>query len=827
MKRQNRSTLAIFLSGLVVLTGCHPRQPFYLREDGDLSHYIETATEIEYPDVDANSLDEVKFAQAPLTLSNPEPKEIWDLSLEEAIATTLQNSKVLRQLGGAVAVFRGQRNSPDALLRFSDQANTIYQPGLQASSTLNFGGANGIPGAGIPGLGLPGVPGTPGVGGGRAGISGQGVEDALAAHDAHFSTSLFWNTTDRTQNIRQQVGNNQFSPFVLQDNQATFQTQLAKRTVSGTEYYFRTRTNYERGNSRGNVQAVESFYTQEIEVEARHPLLRGSGTLVNRVPIVLARTNEDIALADFEVNVRNLVSDVENAYWDLYASYRDLEAAKSARDALLLLWRGAYAGLVEKRGTVQDEAQAREQYLSFRSQVEENYVVLLTRERNLRYLMGLTTSDNRLVRPKDEPTTALVEFEWCEVQAESLARSAELRRHKWRIKQRELELVYYRNQLLPQLDVVALYRWLGLGDELATSDRRGLDFPTPGSTAFDNLTEGDFQEARVGVQFSPPQFGARRELARVRHQQLLLAESKAILEDMELTVLHRVTNAIVNADAEYHLAQTAFNRWVAAQQEVASREAVVQGGGGTGQGDPFSNLLDAVRRASDAQREYYQRLVNYNKAIADVHLAKGSLLEYDGVFLAEGPWPKKAYYDALGHARRRDAGTYFDYGVTRPNVVSRGPIPQAMHGAVDGHGMEMNVPYGVPTEAPLEGEIILTPTPESDDSDQPQVAPPMQPETLPSPSLEGPIVLPDFAAGRSSTGSARPNQGQSIGAASGTKFDWGAVGRESSQPSRVRQASAEIEIEPEGSPASALQWAEPGSGAGAPVSAGNWKSSVR
>ena len=59
-----------------------------------------------------------------------------------------------------------------------------------------------------------------------------------------------------------------------------------------------------------------------------------------------------------------------------------------------------------------------------------------------------------------------------------------------------------------------------------------------------------------------------------------------------------------------------------------------------------------------------------------VHYRKGSLLDYDGVYLAEGPWPAKAYFDALRQVRKRDAGYYLDYGYTRPNVVSRGPIEQ-------------------------------------------------------------------------------------------------------------------------------------------------------
>mgnify|MGYP006961823076 CR=1 FL=1 len=38
----------------------------------------------------------------------------------------------------------------------------------------------------------------------------------------------------------------------------------------------------------------------------------------------------------------------------------------------------------------------------------------------------------------------------------------------------------------------------------------------------------------------------------------------------------------------------------------------------------------------------------------NVHFRKGSLLEYNGVYLAEGPWPAKAYFDALLHQRADD-----------------------------------------------------------------------------------------------------------------------------------------------------------------------------
>ena len=49
---------------------------------------------------------------------------------------------------------------------------------------------------------------------------------------------------------------------------------------------------------------------------------------------------------------------------------------------------------------------------------------------------------------------------------------------------------------------------------------------------------------------------------------------------------------------------------------------------------------------------------------------------HKGVYLAEGPWPGKAYFDAMRRARQRDAAMYLDYGFTRPNVFSRGSHAQ-------------------------------------------------------------------------------------------------------------------------------------------------------
>ena len=110
-------------------------------------------------------------------------------------------------------------------------------------------------------------------------------------------------------------------------------------------------------------------------------------------------------------------------------------------------------------------------------------------------------------------------------------------------------------------------------------------------------------------------------------------------------------------------------------------------------------MLEAQRRRAVAQAAFWSAVAEYNKSIADLHTRKGSILEYNGIGFEEGPWPQKAYWDALARARERDAGTYIDYGWTRPKVISRGATP---HGNVMDH---------VQIESMPGAEVIGTPEP--------------------------------------------------------------------------------------------------------------------
>jgi outer membrane protein TolC len=424
--------------------------------------------------------------------------------------------------------------------------------------------------------------------------------------------------------------------------------------------------------------------------------------------VVLARINSDITLAAFEGSVRNLVLDVETAYWELYFSYRNLDAVVAGRNGALETWRRIHALYVVSAagGEADKEAQAREQFFLFRSTAETALKNLYESEASLRYIMGLAAADGRLIQPADEPTTAKISFDWAETHAEALGRSVELRRQRWRIKERELELVAAKNYLLPRLDVIASYTWNGMGQNLIGSASNGITPSGIDDNAYQSLFHGDYQSWQLGGQLSMP-IGFRREMSNVRNAQLMLTRERAKLQDEELEVSHQVAFAVRDMESFLALAQTDFNRRIAAEYEVNAVQASYDSGRIT-----LDVLLQAQRALADAESNYYRVLVSYNESIAEVHYRKGSLLEYNGVCLSEGPWPGKAYFDARRRARARDAGDYLNYAFTRPNVLSRGPVDQwaDSHAAPAGAVVVGPPPAAAGTEG--QPELVPMPAPE-------------------------------------------------------------------------------------------------------------------
>ena len=154
---------------------------------------------------------------------------------------------------------------------------------------------------------------------------------------------------------------------------------------------------------------------------------------------------------------------------------------------------------------------------------------------------------------------------------------------------------------------------------------------------------------------------------------------------------HQLAQAVRDLQDYYVLAQTNYNRRAAAQREVDATTAAYEQGTAT-----LNLVLDAQRRMAEAESDYFRSVTDYNESIIAIQKYKSSLLEYDGVTLAEGPWAQKAYFDAQKRADMRRRGKYINYGYTRPRVISRGPYNQQLGRDINPEGMTTTVAPAAP-----------------------------------------------------------------------------------------------------------------------------------
>ncbi len=560
--------------------------------------------------VDQQQAIELSEEQAfePLSLQTPEKKP-WLISPTEAVQIAVERSKVLQDLGGSS-------------LRNVSGVATIHEPSIQSTDPR------------------------------------LGIEAALAAFDAQLNSKSFVNKNDFPVNNRLLGGGTN----LLQQDLITFQNEITKATAYGTELFARRNTTYDANNAPSNL--FLSSWQTNLEAGFRHHLGRGGGLDYNRIAgpgalpgiyngVLIARVNADSSILDFEMGLRDLVSDVENAYWDLYFAYRNLEAKIAARDAALNTWRVERLYREQQSGSGEKEARAREQYYRFEAQVLEALTGrevdgtrtnngssggtfraaegVHTAERRLRLLMNLPINDDRMLRPVHDPILVKIIFDWQQVVGESLQLRPELRKQDLQLKRGHLELIASKNALLPQIDVLTQYRLRGFGHDLWGSNTEQFN------NAIASMTSGQFQEWQFGLEMNLP-VGFRRAYNNVRNAQLKLARDHDLLDQKQRRVIHDVSNAYASVIRAFEIANVSMNQRLAAHEQLASLRNLEENSARVN----TNEMLDAQSRVSQADAAYYDAIVRYMIALKNIHFEKGTLLEYNNIAFVDRVRPVRS-----------------------------------------------------------------------------------------------------------------------------------------------------------------------------------------
>ena len=624
--RSHMCLMAGFFAVLVMIAGCRARPigPVTCATPrcSDVLQNIET------PDLCDDSCDDTSglLSGPPMTISTFYQSDSLDLTIDQAVELALRSSDVLQRLGGTV-------------LSAPQGAQTLYDVAINETNPQGS------------------------------------VEAALSAFDAQVASSAFANHNERKFNNIFFGGG---AP-TLTTNSGTIRNELFKQTAGGTRFAIRNLTDYNRNDSPFNRFA--STWDTVNQMEIRQPLLRGSGVTVNRIAgpnavpgvyngVMIARIRSDISMADFEASVQNLVRDVERNYWELYFAYRDLDTKIAARESARETWENRQLRFEKGVGRPDEEAQARQQFFSFQNQAQNaltgttaGSLGVMGAERNLRRLLGMPVSDGKIIRPISDPAVAPVVFDWETMQHQAIERRVELRRQKWTIKQRELELLAAKQLNMWRFDAVGLYGFRGFGDDFIGNGG------VPEGSAVSDLFTGKLDDWQMGFELGGP-IGNRVGHLAVRNAELRVTREKKLYREQQRQILHELGANYTEVDRAMAAIRTSYNAQVAAREELEPKKLRVDEGK-----DQVFFLLDAQQRMAIAESGFYRAIVDYNVALMNMTQTTGGLLDRYNIYLEEGDWD-----EGLQLISQRKANRVVEKGSNEGQrdmtPVSNGPFTQ-------------------------------------------------------------------------------------------------------------------------------------------------------
>ncbi len=535
------------------------------------------------------------------------PRSFRDITLAEAIQLALENSTVIRDLGGRV----------------------VSQPG-QTNSNLN------------PVL----IGSDPRI----------GIEAALSAFDAQLLGGFSGRRNNR--------GLQQFVPLSpnteIVQNQSDFQLGARRTLTTGTSVGLTNFANYRRDDLGTPPNRFSSAYTVALGGDVRHPLALGSGRDFNLIAgpnaqpgvyngIFIARVRHDIAEHDFQIAVRDYVANVVRSYWLLCFAYERMDAAEHSLEIAKAFWEAAKAKQAE--GTVDSDVEelARDRYLA-QQIARDNAAIgspertlsgilgtsgaLLTgtepgvesMERRLRYLIGLPAYDGTILRPADRASHAPLTFDPCEALGLAMQRRPELHRQNLVVHQKQMELVASRSFTRSRVDLVSELRVLGFGDHLGGAGRE------QDQNAVNELLGSQLHEWALGVEVQRP-VGVR--LGRTAERNALVAVNKEaeILRQQQIQIAHEINAAIAEVERSQKILDLTNHRREIALSHLSATTRKFE------EGIPIAieQVLEAQRAVTDADTALSIAAVDRSIAINNLLVARGTYLDDLGLMLIASP----------------------------------------------------------------------------------------------------------------------------------------------------------------------------------------------
>jgi outer membrane protein TolC len=354
-------------------------------------------------------------------------------------------------------------------------------------------------------------------------------------------------------------------------------------------------------------------------------LLQNAGTAVNRARITVARNTQRVSMLDFRIQLEKTLQEIEEAYWQLVQAERELliqeELFRQTADTADILQRRAG---VDVSRVILGQTNAA---LRFR---ESQLVELRYRLRTLSNAIKVRVNDPSLplssavtILPEDPPILDPIRFDLAEQLEAGLTNRAELVQQQIRIDSANVVVMAAKNNLLPSLNLVGS---IGL---------KGADDVYSGALS-EQLRDMNRREYAIGFQLEVP-LGNREPraiLRRTENQRMqAIWQYKGLIE----RVCQEVRDAHDQVYSGWERVRKTRQATLAARESLDAINQEQNVGQAALTPDFVNRKLQAQEQLAQSAREEARAITDYNVAISQLEKAKGTILKYDNIIMAEEP----------------------------------------------------------------------------------------------------------------------------------------------------------------------------------------------
>jgi outer membrane protein len=371
---------------------------------------------------------------------------------------------------------------------------------------------------------------------------------------------------------------------------------------------------------------VNPSYSASLTLSMNQPLLRNFGSKTTTWLIRIARNSRDASYQDFVRGVQSVVNTVEQAYWDLAYAIQNLEVKKESLRIAQELNR-----ITKIKIDVGSLAPIEITQTEVGIAIAEQDIILAEgligdAQDRLKRQLGLKVATwSTPIIPTDEVRAEEIQVEVEQATRTALVRRPEMIKAEYIVDSDVIRHDYYKNQVLPALNLVGSYGNPGIGGTTHDPDTGAVIGTGNFGDAFQQVIDRKFKNWSIGLNFS---FPILNRAARGNY-----GVAKYTLEADRAALTTTGQNIVVEVRAAARAIDTAARSIVATRKgrELAERNLdAVKKKYDNGMSTSFE-VTQIQRDLSAARTAEQQALAVYRKAVAAYHYAISDILDWRGI----------------------------------------------------------------------------------------------------------------------------------------------------------------------------------------------------